>query len=61
MKISFNAKINSIFAIGGIFLALSMVYSKGRSDLIEQLYSLKPEPEKKTAMPRAKKKATTSK
>lgn len=63
MRISFNAKINSIFAIGGIFLALSMVYSKGRSDLIEQLYSLKPEPEpeKKTAMPRAKKKATTSK
>lgn len=49
MKISFNAKINSIFAIGGIFLALSMVYSKGRSDLIEQIYSLKQdsEPEKK--------------
>ena len=33
MKISFNAKINSIFAIGGIFLALSMVYSKGRREL----------------------------
>lgn len=63
MKISFNAKINSIFAIGGIFLALSMMYSKGRSDLIEQIYSLKQdsEPEKKTAMPRAKKKTTISK
>lgn len=60
MKVSFNAKINSIFAIGGIFLAIKMVYSKGRSDLIEQLYFLKPQEEtmveKKTTMPKVKRK-----
>ena len=45
------------------FLTLIDTYSKGRSDLIEQIYSLKQdsEPEKKTVMPRAKKKTTTSK
>lgn len=63
MKISFNAKINSIFAICGIFLATSMVYAKGRSDLIEQLYSIKKDAEskKKTVMPKATRKTTTKK
>lgn len=64
MKVSFNAKINSLFAICGIFLAAQMVYAKGRSDLIEQLYSIKqlePEPKTKSAMPKATKKTTTKK
>ena len=63
MKVSFNAKINSIFAIGGMFLAIRMIYSKGRSDLIEELYAIKKESEdaKKSTMPRASKKATIGK
>lgn len=55
MKLSLNAKMNSFAIIGGIFLALGMVYSKGRSDLIEEINATK-EPEKKSAMPKATRK-----